>query len=289
MILLDYSQVSIAAVLVQLGNHTNIELNTDLLRHIVLNTIRFNRKQFHQEYGEVIICCDHFNSWRRDVFKHYKASRKRSRSEDELDWGAIFQALNTIRDELREFFPYPVLHVPSSEADDIISTMCQQHGVEFGTIREKILILSGDKDFGQLQRYSNVSQYNPIMKKKIEVPNPSEFLLEHIIRGDPGDGIPNMLSDDDTFVDDEKRNVRLTQKRYQELKEIITSGKISQHPKYDNYLRNEKLIDLRHTPKTICDETIEQYKNQVSKDRSKIFNYFISRKLVKHLDKIGDF
>ena len=75
------------------------------------------------------------------------------------------------------------------------------------------MVLSGDKDFIQLQKYPFVSQYNPIQKKFMSGIDPKQYILEHVIKGDRSDGIPNFLSDDDTFVKN-KRQRPLSKKEY---------------------------------------------------------------------------
>ena len=202
-------------IMVQLGNHTNAQVEESMVRHMVLNSIRMYKTKFGPEYGEFIIACDNKNYWRRQLFPYYKANRKKSQAESELDWKAIFDCLGKIRAELKEFFPYRIIDIESAEADDIIGTLCQ----EFGNTNQKILILSGDKDFQQLQRFINVTQYNPVMKKFVVCNNPDMFLKEHILKGDPGDGIPNVLSEDNCFVVG-SRQKPLTKKKMDALLEI---------------------------------------------------------------------
>ena len=191
MILLDFSQVCLSGILAS-GNK---DFGEDLVRHMVLNSIR-NFKSRFSNYGELVICCDDKNYWRKQMFPYYKANRKKSREASSLDWNMIFNTLSMIKEEVKENFPYVVLQVESAEADDLIATMVER----YGNNGEKIMIVSGDKDFAQLQRYKNVSQYSPITKKMIKVDDPMEYLFEHVIRGDSGDGVPNILSRDDVFV-----------------------------------------------------------------------------------------
>mgnify|MGYP007083429941 CR=1 FL=1 len=196
MIIVDLSQVMISNLMVQLGNHTNTELEEDLLRHMILNSIRSYNQKFKNEYGEMIIACDAGNNWRREVFPYYKANRRKNREKSELNWAQIFDTLSKVREELKEYFPYRVIQIDTAEADDIIGTLVHK----FGNTSEKILVLSGDKDFVQLQRYMNVKQYDPVQKKWRTTNDPDRFIREHIMRGDTGDGVPNFLSADNTFV-----------------------------------------------------------------------------------------
>ena len=196
MILVDYSQVAIASIMAQTrGENTPDE---DLVRHIILNNIRLIRNKFKNDYGEIVLCCDAGNYWRKDIFPHYKASRKTKQQKSDFDWNALFNILGKVREEIREFFPYKVLNVERCEADDVIATIAKRAAESFPV--EDVLIVSSDKDFQQLQKHGNVKQWNPIKKAFVKCSDPEKFLQDLIIRGDSGDGVPNSLSDDDCFV-----------------------------------------------------------------------------------------
>lgn len=283
MIILDLSQVMLSNIMVQLGNHTNAQIEENMVRHMVLNSIRMYKTKFGPKYGELVIACDNKNYWRRQLFPYYKANRKKSQAESELDWKAIFECLNKIRAELKEYFPYRVVDVESAEADDIIGTLCH----EFGNTNEKILILSGDKDFQQLQKYMNVEQYDPVRKKKIVCNDPDRFLLEHVIKGDAGDGIPNILSDDNCMVIG-KRQSPVTQKKLDALIDLGLDGKMD-HPHFRNYMRNRNLIDLDFIPEKVKINIMESYEAQGGKKSPNLLNYFIANKLKNLTNSIGEF
>ena len=280
MILLDFSQVCLSGILAS-GNK---DFGEDLVRHMVLNSIR-NFKSRFSNYGELVICCDDKNYWRKQMFPYYKANRKKSREASSLDWNMIFKTLSMIKEEVKENFPYVVLQVESAEADDLIATMVDR----YGNNGEKIMIVSGDKDFAQLQRYKNVSQYSPITKKMIKVDDPMEYLFEHVIRGDSGEGVPNILSRDDLFVNG-LRQKPLQKKKVasmiDEMKRGITpfDGEVKR-----NYLRNIQLIDLTRVPDDIRQEVIYKYTNYERKDRSLLLNYFIKNKLKNLMSDIQEF
>lgn len=284
MILLDYNQVCIANLMAQIGNHTNVGIDENLLRHMVLNTIRSLKTKFCADYGELIICCDDKKVWRKDVFKFYKANRKKAREDSELDWGAIFNALNKIKAELKEFFPYRVIQIEGAEADDVIGAITLKYGQMLNT-GEKILILSGDKDFGQLQVFGNVTQFDPVRKKHIKHEDPSKFTRELILKGDRGDGIPNILSPDNSLVDGIKQKplrlekyIHITNPR-EELKDELLR----------NWLRNEQLIDLTFIPDDIQTKVIDEYENQSGKSKDKLFNYFVTNRLSSLMESIQEF
>ena len=283
MIIVDLNQTMISNFMAQIGNHTNIPIEEDLLRHMVLNSIRSYNAKFKAEYGEMVIACDDKNYWRRQVFPYYKANRKKDREKSEIDWNAVFVILNKIREELKEYFPYRVIQVDTAEADDVIGTLVE----EFGNTSEKILIVSGDKDFKQLQSYMNVKQYDPVRKRWLEERNPDRYLREHIMRGDRGDGVPNFLSKDDTFV---------VNARQKPLRDDKLSVWLDQEPEVfcdetmlRNYKRNQQLVDLSLIPDYIKTQIIEQYTAQEGKGRDKLFNYFIENRLKNLLTDIGQF
>jgi 5'-3' exonuclease len=290
-IIVDLNQVMLSNLLMSLGKHTNAPIEEGMVRHMVLNSLRSYRVKFGHEYGELVIACDNTNYWRRKVFPYYKANRKKNQEASELDWKSIFECLNKIRQELKDYFPYRVIDIESAEADDIIGTLVKEFGagaeeVMFG-LDEKILILSGDKDFIQLHIHKNVKQYDPTRKKWVMHDDPDKYLDEHILKGDSGDGVPNVLSSDNCFVVGDRQKP-LTQKKLDAFINLGLDGKFD-HPNYRNYIRNKQLIDLNFTPKEIHQKVMESYKAQEGKDRSKLMNYFITNKLRNLTESIGDF
>lgn len=282
MIIVDFNQVMISNLMMQIGNHTNIPIEEGLFRHMVINSLRSYKQKFGDSYGEIVIACDDKNYWRKQVFPYYKANRKKNREASEINWASVFDTFNRIKNEIREFFPYRVIQVEHAEADDIIATLVNNYGNK----DESILILSGDKDFVQLQTSKNVKQYDPVRKKWINVDDPKKFLFEHILKGDAGDGVPNVLSDDDTFVSD-KRQRPLTQKKIDKIYNdgVFLLDKIADR----NFMRNKHMVDLSMVPESIRAEVLNKYENEAGKDKSKLFNYFIANKLKLMMENVGDF
>ena len=274
MIIVDLSQVMLSNLMMQLGNHTNAQVEENMVRHMVLNSLRSYRSKFAEEYGELVIACDNKNYWRKQTFPYYKANRKKNIEKSELDWASIFECMNKIRSELKEFFPYKVIDIETCEADDIIATLVSN------SVDDEVLILSGDKDFIQLQKFSNVKQYDPVRKKWITHEDPARYLDEHILKGDSGDGIPNVLSPDDVFVTG-GRQKPLTQKKIDAFIELSIEAKFD-HPQWRNYWRNKTLIDLTMIPKEVQEKILAEYNGQEVKTRDKLFDYFIAHRL-KHL------
>jgi len=290
MILVDLNQVMISNLMAQLHNSRSNTVDEELLRHMVLNGIRSYRNKFKDKYGEIVICCDDTNNWRKKEYPYYKAHRKQNRDESVLDWPNIFDTLNVVRDELKEFFPYKHLRVHTAEADDIIGVLCHEFGVQLGE-GEPILVLSGDKDFIQLQQFVNVSQYDPVRKRMIKHKDPAQYLLEHIAKGDRGDGIPNCLSADDTFVSG-GRQKPMRAKRLQEIMEAVAKADIApdywHHEWAAGYIRNEKLVDLINTPDYIREQVLEQF-NVDPGGRDGLFNYFVKKRLNNLIENISEF
>jgi 5'-3' exonuclease len=280
MILIDLNQVCIANILQEVKSIKKIE--PLLVKHMILSTLLFYRKKFKDRYGELVICCDSKKSWRKDVFPFYKANRKANREKHPVDWNGIFEVINSLTDDLVNHFPYSVIRVDQAEADDIIGTMAKNYYRD-----EKIMIISSDKDFLQLQKYFNVEQFSPTQKKMLVSKDPNGYLREHIMKGDRGDGIPNFLSDDDTFVTDKRSKKVLSTKLkawvgldpYEFCNEKMLRG----------YKRNEQLVDLTHTPADIKQKIVDQYKEYEYNQRDKLLNYFIKNKLRNLTEHIGDF
>jgi 5'-3' exonuclease len=284
-ILVDYNQVMLASLFAGIGNHTDIELNENLLRHMFLNSIRFNRKKFHKEYGEIVLCVDNKDVWRRDYFPYYKANRKKSRDESDLDWNKLFESIHMIREEITNFFPYKVIYIERCEADDIIATIIHENGMELNTGAEKFLILSGDKDFIQLHKYANVDQYDPVRKRWIRNDNPDKYLQEHILKGDVGDGVPNILSADNTLAIGERQKPMTAKRMGLFIKE---PENMDEETKL-RFNRNKKMIDLSQIPQEFKDRIIEEYAKEKEIGREHLFNFFIKKQLKNLITDIQDF
>lgn len=284
MIILDLSQVMISNFMMQIGNHTNIQIDESLVRHMVLNSIRSYNVKHKADYGELVIACDDRSSWRKNIFPYYKANRKKDREKSEIDWNALFEIMNKLRTELKEFFPYRVIHVENSEADDIIGALVRNNG----NTMEKILILSGDHDFRQLHYYMNVRQYDPTRKKWLEENNPERYLREHIMRGDKGDGVPNFLSRDDTFVLG-TRQKQIRQTKLDVWLEYTDPEQFCDDNMLRGWKRNEQLVDLSFTPENITSEILIQYEQQAGKKKDRLLNYFIEHRLKNLLSDIDQF
>jgi len=283
MIIIDYNGIAMGNIIV---NQKRMDMNEDTIRHMILNSIRMHVKKHKAEYGQVVIACDG-GSWRRDVFPQYKWARRNNRTESSLDFDLIFKCLNMVRDEIAANMPYKVVYIPNVEADDIIGTLVEQTQ-EFGQ-HEDIMIISADKDFIQLQKYGNVKQYSPMTKKFIKDDNPHNYLFEHVLKGDSSDGIPNVLSGDDTFVESIRQSP-MTKKKIQEYvdnAENLESYMTAEV--YRNYKRNQLLVDLAYVPTEIKKSIIDTSEAVKVPHRMKILNYLIKNRCKLLIECIEDF
>lgn len=275
-ILIDNNQIILSSIFTA-AKTAQSEEDYGFIRHLVLNTYRKYLSKFRRNYGELVICNDSKNVWRKDFFPQYKKNRSERQKKSKFDWGKIFNELHTIREEMRDVFPYRFVQVERAEADDIIAVIAKNFHH-----KERIMIVSSDKDFQQLQRYPNVEQYSPSKKGILRCDDPYDFLLDHVVRGDSSDGVPNAISDDAVFVEG-RRQTRLTNRKIEELKEVGFQQE-------DNFMeRNQKLIDLTMVPDYIEEETMRQMETEVSGDRSKILDYMMKYRLRSLIDNLEDF
>lgn len=297
MILVDYSQVALSAILSFQRELKGTESEVkNLIRHVTLSTIKSYKKKYGKDYGNIVICCDGRKYWRREFFEHYKAGRKKARDASDLDWGLIFDTLSEMRDDLAKYFPYKVMHIERCEADDIIAALTkwaqENELVTEGLVEEsqKILILSSDKDFKQLQLHPNVKQWSPMQKKYVTATQREivEYKIEHIVKGDSGDGIPNILSKDDVFVSGERQKP-MSAKR---LQEFIDNGFIAckNDEERRNWHRNATLVDFDFIPDDVRNQIVDTYINtKPTGDKMAIMNYLIEHRCRLLLDELEDF
>ena len=282
MLIYDYNGIALGSIIV------NRDLNQDLIRHMILNTIRMYRVKFpRKDYGDIVIAADGANNWRRGAFPQYKANRRKSRDKSDFDWNEAFRILNEVREEIRETFPYRVVHVEGCEADDVIGTLVA-NTQEFGRY-ENVMIISADKDFAQLQRFDNVRQFSPLTKKFIDEKNPKLRLLEHIIKGDAGDGVPNILSNDDVFVEG-LRQTPVSKKKMEAIMADLEEGELLYAASwYRNYQRNQRLIDLTYTPDHLKENILKEFEKDPIGKGSLVLPYLINKKCKMLIEVAAEF
>ena len=276
MILIDFTQTIIAGLMAQLKMNGG-EVSEDMLRHMILNSVRNYQKKYAPDYGEIVLCTDSSHTWRKDFYPMYKANRKKTRDASDLDWKMLFDTLQVVKEEIRDNFPYRYMYVEQCEADDIIAILVKH-------AREKVMIVSGDKDFQQLHKYDYVKQWSPNLNKFVVQDRPDEFLKEHTLRGDKSDGIPNILSNDNCLAE----GIRQTPLR-KALFEAYMRMTIENDDKYyRNYLRNQTLIDFDFIPQEIEDSIMSEY-NNTEVVQGKVFDYLRTHRLDDLLNNVEDF
>ena len=280
MILVDANQIAISHLMVR----SKIEdgINLDSVRKSIVRVIGRIARQHRAKYGEVVLCYDDKNYWRRDIFPFYKKNRKQEREASKYDWDKVFSVLNKVRDELRDNFPYKVLQVQGAEADDIVAALCMDNAKK--ATPEPVLILSADKDFIQLHKYDFVSQYDPIRNRWIENENPVMYLQEHIVRGDRSDGIPNILTCDDAIVSG-KPQKKMSKEKIASLANMKPED-FSNFIRLRNWKRNAELIDFGRIPTPVI-ERIENTSSKVKVRDSVNINYFIDNGLQDIIDEFS--
>ena len=282
MIIVDFSAVCLATILI------NKENDERMIRHMTLNSLRMYNQKFKEQYGEMILACDGANNWRREYFPQYKGVRRKTRDDSSFDWNEAFRIMHLIKDEIRENFPYKVIHLEGCEADDVIGTLVERTQ-EFGNY-EDVMIVSADGDFKQLQKYDNIKQWSPLTKKFVVETNPRASLQEKILTGDAGDGVPNVLSHDDTFINGE-RQVPLSKKKKEAILEDLSDGELLYAASwYRNYCRNETLIDLTKTPEDLKQKIINNYEEQDPwQNKGKVFPYLVAKKMNRLIESVQEF
>jgi len=285
MIIVDYSGIAIASIFSQ---DRPAEIEEGLIRHMILNSLRRYNLKFRKDYGQMVIACDS-SSWRKETYPQYKAKRKTTRDESPLDWGHLFTLINGVRDEIKENMHYPVVTVDRAEADDIIAELVESTQ-EFGKC-EPVMIVSSDKDFFQLQQYSNVKQFSPMKRDFIKVDDAAFYKFDHICRGDSSDGVPNVLSVDESFTE----GIRQKPMRAKKIQEWYTANGDSQlmdmmgQDTYRNYCRNKSVIDFDYIPEDIKTDINNKYNQQTNKNKRGVLTYLIEKRCNMLIDSVADF
>ena len=302
MILIDYSQLIIAGATAfgsDFDKGKDTKKMVDILRHTILSTLLADKRKYGREYGQIVLAVDGREYWRKGIFSYYKAHRKKNRDESKTDWKAIFDIGSQLRQEFEGLFPYRFVMVNEAEADDVIAVLTkytQENELRtIGLIDDEpqpVFIKSNDGDFGQLHKYKNVRQWNPILKKFVKKTD-KHFLLEKILTGDSGDGIPNIRSSDSQLVDGIRQppiTAKIKEAAFKQADDGLPID-FADTTMNRNYQRNRQLIDFDYIPQEIADKIIATYKGTegVKADKSKIFNYFIKHRCKNLLDSIQEF
>lgn len=286
MLIIDMSNVFFSSVH-EYTSRTSEELDENTLRSMILRRLyAFKRNLRIGNDRDIILAFDARDGyWRKDYFPHYKAKRKVIREESKVDWDTIFGYWNKIVEEFKENLPMISLSCPHAEADDIFATMC----FRYSRVIDEIMIASSDEDTVQLQLlYKNVKQYSLKRKKLINVENVNYNLFEHIVKGDIGDGIPNILSPENSLID----GIRQKSVRKTAMDEWRTKGGIRTPEKFctdemlARFKTNKLMVDFNEIPMDIINQIDEQYKNY-KRPKGTLFAYLAKHQLTAIMDDIS--
>jgi hypothetical protein len=289
-LLIDYSGIAFASYYA----NPSSQMDEGFIRHMILNSVRMYVTKYSKDYGDVYLACDS-SSWRRNVFPEYKGARRKDKEsgESKIDWKEFYRVIHLVEEELRQFFPYKIIRAEGAEADDVIAYLVESTQ-EFGN-HENVMIISSDHDFIQLQKYGNVKQFSPIAKKMVTEKEVDKYTFEQILRGCAGDGVPNFLSDDDTFMVEEKRQKPLASKRVESLwmeykgkgRDILKT--ILSEYEWRNFTRNELMIDLSRRPEDVSKNIQSAIDSAPKNGNSKVYNYLIEKRCRNLVSCVDEF
>lgn len=283
MILIDYSNVAMSCLAVGM----RMESGNIMSQGFLLGKIKAYNTKFRDVYGELVIANDHGGmTWRHAYYKHYKAHRV-VKDPDEA-FIEMMQVRADMYKSLKEHSPYRCVSIRGAEGDDIGGVLARQPG--------RHMLISADKDWTQICS-DTIKCYNPIKKEQID--NGPNYIDQLILSGDPGDGIPNFLSDDDTLVNKEKRQKPLTKKikeqmydafdQYTEIPDLNVKG-VTTEQMQKNYIRNQKLIDFRKIPKIIVKQIEDEFHSQEGKHKGKdLMTMILAMKASNYVSCLNDF
>jgi hypothetical protein len=282
MILLDFNGIATkeAQYLYQESHVAIHGIDHNAAKSVLINTLLSYKRKFKNISTEMVICCDDKENWRKDIFPQYKANRAKARSKSTIMWKEMYELFDIIRSDVTQYFPWKILRLPRCEADDIIGTLAISY-------QQPIIVVSSDKDFGQLLKYSNVSLWSPYTGNYVKIANPKNATLEHVLRGDADDGVPNVLSPDTVFITEGVRQTPLTQKRIVECLEQIANGTADEDLR-KRYKRNQEMIEFEKIPKYIQESILNAYQGY-KMPKNDIFNYLVQNQLVNLLPYVNEF
>lgn len=269
----------------------------DTFRVAILKSLRKYNRLFSKDYGRMVIACDDRSLpyWRKEYNPHYKGNRKTYDSP--IPWKLCTDWTDRLTREIKEHFPYTVVSIPGAEADDIIAVCAIHYGPN-----EKVMVGSRDHDFKQLKKFPNVYLYDPVKDEEIEytAQQAKDYLFEHIILGDRGDGIPNIMSPENIFVDvDEYGKQKSRQKIIRKTKVATwysdygfeSPEEFCDSPEMlERFNRNTQMIDLTLTPQIFVDhikQTIDDGPLSLTNDN--ILPYLSSLQDPELIKNIDDF
>lgn len=195
--------------------------------------------------NSIILCQEGKKNWRYDVYDDYKSNRKEAKAKNKLDFDTFYPMADDFCDKMKKYIPNVYqLKVEGAEGDDLIAVL-----TKWLTPAYEVICVSTDRDFYQLLKYNGYKQYNPIKRQYVQVINPERYLLEKIVVGDKGDGIPHVKP---------KVSVKTAA-------DIVEAGlddwlRNESQQIRDNFERNKLLIDFDCIPIPVQTRIIEEFK-----------------------------
>lgn len=295
--LLDFSQIIMAAAFQEFGENAKFpKVTTPMLRHLVLNSMKKNIKDFKKQgYQNMIVCVDNSKSgyWRRDYSDYYKRNRSKDREDSMFDWEGLFNAMHIIIDELETNMPYTIMNKDKIEADDHIAVL-----TEFLTSKgHPVVIVSSDGDFTQLHKYPNVKQWSPMQKKWVKTKSGDSLLdcVTKVVKGDKKDNVASIkvrgdfwltkIQGERTPSTTEKELLAIAENYYDldKIESMLTEAQ------YKRFLENRILIDMDFIDADIKASILERYNNYKVPPKSRVYPYFVKSGLSKLTQVVADF
>ena len=252
----------------------------DVHLYRMLNTLRMVNVKYRKHYGKMVICVDRKPYWREEQFPNYKKNRKPM--DRTMDWRAFFDNGDIILDACKNVFGWKVLDLPKMEADDSIGVLVHKF------LNEKHMIISPDGDYKQLQIYPNVSQFDVIRNKKVIEKYPERWLRFKIITGDKKDGIPNIVSDVNTFMTEGARQNSIKNEDKQSWSETESPMFFCDQEMLERFNFNEKMLDMSKVPEEQVKQILDGYRVPANPPGN-LYGFFASKGMVSFIDQLGDF
>ena len=197
-------------------------------------------------------------SFRYSLYPEYKLTRKLNRAKrGQYKIGPVFDELYA------NVFPsifgdHAVqLVVDGAEGDDVIASIARSQRI--AEDYEKIILISSDRDFVQLQIDRPVSQYDakgemvlPKLKHGNEVVDltPQQALMIKIISGDSSDNIKPIKPK----IGEIRAYKYITEKTDEFKKMLREEPEVAQH-----LILNSKLIDFKNIPVELSQKVVDEY------------------------------
>lgn len=291
MILFDAHQAVIACTAKASSDFGVSNVTLSDVRHYFLRLIVESMKKHTAEYGkDVVLAFDSLKGyWRKDEFPFYKFKRKDAKANMPFDMEFAKDCADALFHEMDERTHLRAVRVDNAEGDDVIASIVMAYGIERGEIVDagnmpNFLIVSSDEDFLQLQRFQAVDQWASIRKTYVRTDDAKRALFDKIVRGDDGDSVPNVTSEDDIYVTKARRQTPITQKKLDAwYEEYMRTG---QPPEAITtyWDRNRKMIDFSQIPALIQGQIVEAYTSAKRTSKMDFLGYMTEKK-VKGFDE----